>query len=194
MPMPRGMCVLRAVGWSFSSLSLMLFETETISLHFYAARRPTRMVAAMDSLHLKKLNPNISLAGTTFSIPTERQPWPAGMRRLAGVSSFGFGGTNAHMILEASPALSHKTNDIERSLHLFTLSAQSETALQTLAGRYEVFLTANPEVSVADMCFSINTGRSHFGHRRAFPVRSSTRLYKQLADLAGVRTNEGVHC
>ena len=52
-------------------------------------------------LHLKKLNPNISLAGTTFSIPTERQPWPAGMRRLVGVSSFGFGGTNAHMILEA---------------------------------------------------------------------------------------------
>ena len=144
-------------------------------------------------LHLKKLNPNISLAGTTFSIPTERQPWPAGMRRLVGVSSFGFGGTNAHMILEASPALSHKTNDIERSLHLFTLSAQSETALQTLAGRYEEFLTANPEVSVADMCFSINTGRSHFGHRLAFPVRSSTQLYKHLADLAAGGTSEGVH-
>ena len=43
------------------------------------------------------------------------------------------------------------------------------------------------------MCFSINTGRSHFGHRLAFPVRSSTQLYKHLADLAAGRTSEGVH-
>lgn len=144
-------------------------------------------------LHLKKLNPNISLTHTTFSIPTERQPWPEGMRRLAGVSSFGFGGTNAHVILEAAPARSHKTNDVERPLHLFTLSAQTETALQTLAGRYEEFLTANADTSIADICFSANTGHSHFDHRLAFPVNSSTQLRKHLADVAAGRKNQNVH-
>ena len=52
-------------------------------------------------LHLQKLNPYISLEGTSLSIPTQLQPWKKGKKgRLAGVSSFGFGGTNAHVILE----------------------------------------------------------------------------------------------
>ena len=55
-------------------------------------------------LHLKQLNPYISLPGTIFSIPTECQAWDCGQeRRLAGVSAFGFGGTNGHMILEEAP-------------------------------------------------------------------------------------------
>ncbi|WXB20297.1 SDR family NAD(P)-dependent oxidoreductase [Pendulispora albinea] len=57
-------------------------------------------------LHLRELNPNISLSGTPFVIPTERRPWPPGAsRRFAGVSSFGFGGTNAHVVLEEAPVL-----------------------------------------------------------------------------------------
>jgi acyl transferase domain-containing protein len=55
-------------------------------------------------LNLKQLNPYISLAGTPFSIPTECQSWNAGMEpRFAGISSFGFGGTNSHTILEEAP-------------------------------------------------------------------------------------------
>ncbi len=55
-------------------------------------------------LHLKKLNPLISLAGTPFAIPTEPQPWLVDTEpRFAGVSSFGFGGTNAHVVLAEAP-------------------------------------------------------------------------------------------
>lgn len=56
-------------------------------------------------LHLKQLNPYISLEGTSFSVSTECQPWDVQPkeRRLAGVSAFGFGGTNAHMVLEEVP-------------------------------------------------------------------------------------------
>ena len=56
-------------------------------------------------LHLKQLNPLISFEGTPFSIPTECQPWSPGTeRRLAGISGFGFGGTNCHVIVEEAPS------------------------------------------------------------------------------------------
>ncbi|HEY3230464.1 MAG TPA: polyketide synthase, partial [Roseiflexaceae bacterium] len=54
-------------------------------------------------LHFQHLNPNISLHGTRLQIATEARAWPPGQRRLAGVSSFGFGGTNAHVIVEQAP-------------------------------------------------------------------------------------------
>ncbi len=63
------------------------------------------------NLHLQTLNPHISLAGTPLSIPTARQPWSVGTeRRFAGVSSFGFGGTNAHVVLEEAPLSEHWSN------------------------------------------------------------------------------------
>ena len=63
------------------------------------------------NLHLQTLNPHISLAGTPLSIPTACQPWPVGTeRRFAGVSSFGFGGTNAHVVLAEAPLSQHWSN------------------------------------------------------------------------------------
>jgi len=61
-------------------------------------------------LHLRQLNPRISLEGTPFVIPTSVSPWPGGdRRRIAGVSSFGMSGTNAHIVIEQAPprAASH---------------------------------------------------------------------------------------
>ena len=53
-------------------------------------------------LHFRELNPHIKLDGTRLVIPTEHTAWPRGGRpRIAGVSSFGFGGTNTHLIVEA---------------------------------------------------------------------------------------------
>lgn len=140
-------------------------------------------------LHLKKLNPYISLAGTAFAIPTERQPWSTSTElRLAGISSFGFGGTNCHVIVAEAPAkIQHSTfnlqkeeNTLERCVHLLTLSAKSEQALQQLARRYQDLLIAHPEVSLADVCFTANTGRSHFTHRLALVARSIQELREQL--------------
>ena len=71
-------------------------------------------------LHLETLNPKIDLGGSSLSIPGELKPWPHGSRqRFAGVSSFGFGGTNVHVILEEAPAPAptRPVHDSERPWH-----------------------------------------------------------------------------
>ncbi|NEO43440.1 MAG: acyltransferase domain-containing protein [Moorea sp. SIO4A3] len=136
-------------------------------------------------LHLNQLNPYISLEGTTFSIPTEGQAWLSSPeRRLAGVSAFSFGGANCHLILEEAPLpLPSLVCDLERPLQIFTLSAKSEEALQELTQRYLEKLHANKshsEASLADICFTTNTGRSHFKHRLAVVAESTLQLNEQL--------------
>ena len=138
-------------------------------------------------LHLKKLNPLIELEGTAFSVPTEVQPWTAGSdRRLAGVSSFGFGGTNAHVIVEEAPVSPRHSTGVERPFHLLALSANCDESLRMLASRYRDFLNKNPSAPMPDICFSANTGRSHFSHRVGFVIESPIELQNRLdAIIAG---------
>lgn len=144
-------------------------------------------------LHLKQVNPHISLADTNLSIATTLLPWNRGnKRRFAGISSFGFGGTNAHIILEEAPLVSPKdTVSDERPLHLFTLSAKSENALRDLAKDYENYLGNHPDASLTDICFTANTGRSHFDHRLVAIAQSNIQLQTVLgAYAAGKKTSQ----
>lgn len=144
-------------------------------------------------LHLNQLNPLISLAGTSFLIPKSRQPWSVGSkRRLAGVSSFGFGGTNAHVVLEESAVPTKAAIDVDRSLHLLTLSAKNEKALQSLAQRYQTFLETHPEVALEDVCFTANTGRSHFAHRLAIVTDSTVELQGALSSFTAREQTSGL--
>ncbi|MBI2838244.1 MAG: SDR family NAD(P)-dependent oxidoreductase [Acidobacteria bacterium] len=132
-------------------------------------------------LHLRSLNPHIALEGTQFFVPTELQPWPrSAERRLAGVSSFGFGGTNAHVIVEEAPKDAHVDRDVERPMNILALSARSESALKTLGRRYGTFLRTHPDASLADVCFTANSARARFGHRMAITAASSAQLCEQL--------------
>ncbi|MFW5665084.1 MAG: thioester reductase domain-containing protein, partial [Coleofasciculus sp.] len=160
-------------------------------------------------LHLKQLNPLISLEGTTFSIPTECQPWSV-ERRLAGISGFGFGGTNCHVILEEAPLqgvggngqmggtespislTSQHSITTERPCHILTLSAKNEKALAELAQRYADFLVSHPEASVADVCFTANTGRSQFDYRLAVVADSREQLREKLEAFADGKETVGL--
>nr|AKL71649.1 NocP [Nostoc sp. CCAP 1453/38] len=136
-------------------------------------------------LHLKELNPYIKIKDTPIQIPTESQQWTAqGQPRLAGVSAFGFGGTNAHVILAEAPPQVKSQNLGERSCHLLTLSAKTEPALQALVSRYQSHLEANPQLELADICYTANTGREHFQHRLAVVIDSKEELIAQLAAFA----------
>ncbi|MGF1495533.1 MAG: alpha/beta fold hydrolase [Elainellaceae cyanobacterium] len=147
-------------------------------------------------LHFQTPNPHASLAQTPLAIPTQRQPWNLAQDRIAGVSSFGFGGTNAHLVVAAPPAVtaprSASSRPSPRSLpaaltphptaHLLTLSAKSAAALRDLTRRYETFLSRCPDVSLADVCGTTNIGRSHLSHRLAVVAESSDRLQERLLD------------
>ena len=135
-------------------------------------------------LHFHKLNPRISLAGTRLAISGELQPWPRASRRLAGVSSFGFGGTNAHMIVEEAPVSVRPEGLPNRPYHILTLSGRTETAVKNLASRLAQHLAEHPENDLMNVCFSANAGRSHFARRVAVVVESKKRLRESLAAIA----------
>lgn len=144
-------------------------------------------------LHFKQLNPYIKIKNTPIKIPTELQKWSAGEKsRLAGVSSFGFGGTNAHVILEEAPLQVKSQKSKERSHHILTLSAKCEKALRGLAQRYQEFLGNNSTAAIADVCFSANTGRSHFNHRLAIITSDKQELVDKLVKISAGEEPSGV--
>jgi myxalamid-type polyketide synthase MxaC len=136
------------------------------------------------NLHFTQLNPHIALGAVPVEIATALRPWPAGgERRIAGVSSFGVSGTNAHVVLEEAPGRERVASPVERPLHLLCLSAQSQIALQTLIERYQILLSDSPEMSVADVCFTAGYGRAHYAHRFAVTASSAAQLGERLAML-----------
>jgi myxalamid-type polyketide synthase MxaB len=143
---------------------------------------------------VERLNPHISLENTPFVLADQGMPWPEGLeRRFACVSSFGMNGTNAHLVLEESPAPRPTTSACERPLHLFNLSAQSEPALRELAGRYMQHLAAHPHQSLPDIGYTANLGRAHFAHRLSVTAADVPHLIERLhgflsgEEVAGVR-------
>jgi acyl transferase domain-containing protein/acyl-CoA synthetase (AMP-forming)/AMP-acid ligase II len=144
--------------------------------------------------HLRRINPAISLAGSRLEIPTSPTAWQAADGpRIAGVSSFGFGGTNAHAVLGEPPPERPARRRRERPLHLMTLSACSETALADYARRTERHLSDDPELDIADLCYTLNTGRSRFGNCLAVLADCGDELRRRLGafaagDPAGVLT------
>src|SRR5207244_7710713 len=102
-------------------------------------------------LHFQEPNPHVPWARLPVQVTREAVPWPEG-RRLAGVSSFGFSGTNAHVVLEAAPELAALAAGTlpERGWHVLALSAQSAGALAALAGRYQEWWAAHAEAALAD--------------------------------------------
>lgn len=134
------------------------------------------------SLHFEKPNPQLDLPNTPFYVNTTLKDWHTqGYPRRAGVNSLGIGGTNAHVILEEAPVFEQGAG--ERPYHLLALSAKNEQALEELRQRYREFLTSNPEVSIADVCYTANTGREHFNHRLAVVADSREQLVEQLVNL-----------
>ncbi|AUX42315.1 peptide synthetase [Sorangium cellulosum] len=140
------------------------------------------------NLFLRQLNPHISLDGG-FYIPAGSVPWEAGGEpRLAGVSSFGFGGTIAHVILEQAPAeaaprevdLPDARRAPRRPVHLLPLSARSDAALRELAGRCKDHLARHPEVDVADFCHTLAVGRDAHELRLAVGARDAGELCRHL--------------
>ncbi|MEO0848176.1 MAG: beta-ketoacyl synthase N-terminal-like domain-containing protein [Cyanobacteria bacterium J06648_1] len=138
-------------------------------------------------LHFQQLNPHISLENTCLSIPTELLPWQTiDQTRVAGISAFGFGGTNAHILVqEAAPVTLEQPKQQTPPGHLLTLSAKSDAAMIDLAQKYCNYLESHPEIDLGDMCFTASVGRSHFNCRRAIIAESKAQLQQKLSSWIG---------
>jgi acyl transferase domain-containing protein/NAD(P)-dependent dehydrogenase (short-subunit alcohol dehydrogenase family)/acyl carrier protein len=125
-------------------------------------------------LHLRELNSHIEWRGKPIEVPTRLTPWRSRGVRLAGVSSFGFSGTNAHLIVEEAPTQPERTGAIAAPTSwLLPLSARSDAALAELAQQLARHIAAHPDEDVGAMCARMGRGRAHFEHRLA--VFGSTR-------------------
>jgi acyl transferase domain-containing protein/NADPH:quinone reductase-like Zn-dependent oxidoreductase/NAD(P)-dependent dehydrogenase (short-subunit alcohol dehydrogenase family)/SAM-dependent methyltransferase len=144
-------------------------------------------------LHCKTLNSYIPWSELPVKVATEHTAWVASDgKRIAGVSSFGFSGTNAHAILEEAPALNPAVEEPRRPIHVLALSAKNEAALKSLSGKFAEFLATDPSVSVSDFCFTANAGRAHFGQRLAIVAESMEPIREKLVAAAAGEAPFGI--
>lgn len=153
-------------------------------------------------LHFHEANPFVDLHAENIQICVERQAWPcstqpaeaAAAPRLAGVSSFGFSGTNAHIILASytPPAQGYAAQ--ANLPHLLCISAREEAALKAYAGQLLGLLAASDEQAAADICYSQNSGRRVFEKRIAVSGNNRSELVEALQRaLAGEPLAAGQH-
>ncbi|MBE8987608.1 type I polyketide synthase [Nostoc sp. LEGE 12450] len=135
------------------------------------------------NLHFHQPNPYIPFDTLPIRVQQSLTPWPEGSSPAkAGISSFGFSGTNAHIVLEQPP----QSADIsqQQQSYLLPLSAQSQEGVKSLAQAYQNFLeTQEPDaVSLADICYTASVRRTHYEHRLALLADSPTQLQEKLQD------------
>jgi|GEM_PF-4326378 len=138
-------------------------------------------------LHFHNPSPEIPWDRLPVTVPTTRRPWPRGdKRRVAGISSFGFGGTNSHVVVADPPPLPESAVPAAapaataRPAELVLLSARSEAALRRLAGRHGAYLTAHPETDLLAFTHTLNTRRTLFPYRLAAVAGSTAELAERL--------------
>ena len=132
------------------------------------------------SLNYHEANEHIAFKDSPFYVNTELKEWvhePNTLRRAA-VSSFGFSGTNAHLVLEEAPLVAQQET-AAKPAYLITLSAKTETARKDLLNQLNEWLAQSQDTLEA-ISYTLNTGRSHFDYRFAIVVSSIQELQTGL--------------
>lgn len=136
------------------------------------------------SLHFQVPNQAIAFEDLKLEVVTKLTPWQSDKLRIAGVNSFGFGGTNAHIVMGDASVQPRKNTSIEErspssQLNLLTISAKSKSALLQLAKDYASFVSQT-EQPLKDICIASHTKRSHFNHRLSCITKSTQELERKL--------------
>ena len=144
------------------------------------------------NLHFQQLNPHISLAGTRLEIAATERPWQIPAEPLlAGVSSFGWSGVNAHVILEEAPLLTTSTHPSEAAHYILPISARSRQALVSLAQAYARQINAE-NTPLSDLCRAALERRTHHGERLAAVGQNTAELLENLNAFTRGETRPGL--
>jgi amino acid adenylation domain-containing protein len=172
--LPKGSC---AIGSVKSNIGHLVIAAGATGLIKTALALKNEVLPA--TAHFKSPNPKIDFDAGPFRVLSENTPWPDGPRpRLAGVSSFGVGGTNAHVVVEGAPRLSSVPSP--RKGELLLISARSEAALGASAVRLADYFDANPDANLADVAFTLHAGRREFPFRSVVVAPNASEASKQL--------------
>lgn len=179
--------------------------------HLGAAAGVAGLIKAALALHHRVLppamnfetpNPAIDFAASPFFVNTEARPWAvaSGAKRRAAVSSFGMGGTNAHVVLEEAPAVAEAVDEAAAGAvtgdaadaaaarwageELLVLSARSEAAVKQAAGRLGAHLAAHPGLALRDVAATLREGRRELGWRAAVVASGTAQASERLRALA----------
>lgn len=139
------------------------------------------------NLHLETPNSRIPLGDMRIEIPRTGRPFPDTKRRIAGVNSFGFGGTNAHAVLAEAPVpvrVGGSDDFVPLPLAVLPISARTEEALAATAHRLAEQMSAHPNVTLLDLGYTLGRRRSHLNYRRTIVAGSITETRDQLRALA----------
>lgn len=150
------------------------------------------------SLYAERLNHRIDFDRYQLSVQRKNEPWtlnPAQNRRIAGVSSFGAGGVNAHVLIEEyipreNTAVS--VSDTAPGDCLIPFSAREPKALKAMITRFEQYLSEQQAVSLAAIAHTLQSGRDQFRHRLVFVVSSLKQLQEQLSLWLREQPNEAI--
>lgn len=131
------------------------------------------------NLHFQNPNPEIPWCDYDMRIPTKVEEWPEG-KKIAGISAFGFSGTNAHVILEEPPVVS--TKESESIFPILTLSAQNEKALIMKIEQTYDYIMQKEAVALERVCYTSNVCRPHLPFRKAFLFKDIYELKRAMSE------------
>jgi len=182
---------------------LYISSVKTNMGHLEAAAGIAGVIKVALSLHHKQLaphinlyepNPNVNWEKLRVRIPMERTDWnPYTGSRIAGVSSFGISGTNAHVILEQAPEASSPTIKQDAPLsNLVTFSVPHPSSWDKLIAQYDASLTRNQQLSIEDIAYTANNGRVHFLDRVAILAKDTTDLREKMQSILQAKPAQGV--
>lgn len=132
------------------------------------------------SLNFKAPNPYINFCESPVYVTDKPREWQRGEApRRAGINSFGFSGTNCHVLLEEAPEQAESTGTQKSEFDVFTMSAKTQNALQEMLKRYYKELT-DKNLNMSDACYTANTGRGHYNQRLVFLVKDMKDLKDKI--------------
>lgn len=145
------------------------------------------------SLNFDTPNPEIDFDGSPFVVLTEPSPWPEdrGPRR-AGVSAFGLGGTNAHLVLEEPPSAIDSAASAFRPWHLLVTSARDKIALDTVTARLAGYFREHQDIDLASVEWTLQTGRKAHAYRRYAVCADPSEAVAILTEPAAVEPDRAI--